>query len=66
MSEWRYTPEFYDNRRRKDRLEGRKYVPGQHDGRQGRGYTAFPPKCRLASVCWRARCTGSTIKPVAA
>ena len=37
-TEWPYTREFYYSRGRKDRLEGRRYRPGQHDGWQGRAY----------------------------
>jgi hypothetical protein len=38
MEPYPYTREFYYNRGRKDRLEGRKYRPGQYDGWQGRAY----------------------------
>ena len=38
MEPYPYTREFYYNRGRKDRLEGRKYRPGQCDGWQGRAY----------------------------
>jgi hypothetical protein len=35
---WPYTREFYYNRGREDRLEGRKYRVGQYDGWQGSAY----------------------------
>ena len=38
MEPYPYTRDFYYNRGRKDRLEGRKYVSGQYDGWQGRAY----------------------------
>ena len=38
MEPYPYTREFYYNRGRTDRLEGRKYRPGQYDGWQGRAY----------------------------